>query len=209
MNPFDELVEIFRKFPGVGPRQAERFVYFLLRQPKGSLDKIGRLVPCLSNSVKQCSDCYRYFISDRHGDICNICGDNKRDNSSLLIVGQDVDIKSVEKSDYNGFYFVLGGLVPHLEKNPASKIRLNELKNIIDKRHSDSFEQKDTLDEVILALNANPDGENTTEIVRKEITEICERNGIKITVLGRGLSTGTELEYSDSETIKNALKNRF
>jgi recombinational DNA repair protein RecR len=104
---------------------------------------------------------------------------------------------------------VLGGLVPHLEKNPASKIRLNELKNIIDKRHSDSFEQKDTLDEVILALNANPDGENTTEIVRKEITEICERNGIKITVLGRGLSTGTELEYSDSETIKNALKNRF
>jgi recombination protein RecR len=209
MNPFDELVEIFRKFPGVGPRQAERFVYFLLRQPKGSLDKIGRLIPSLSNSVKQCSDCYRYFISDHHDGLCNICNDKNRDHSTLLIVGQDVDIKSVEKSDYNGFYFVLGGLVPHLEKDPASKIRINELKKIIDKRHSESFENEDTLSEVIIALNANPDGENTTEIVRKDISEVCERNGIKITVLGRGLSTGTELEYSDSETIKNALKNRF
>jgi len=205
MNPFDELVEIFRKFPGVGPRQAERFVYFLLRQPKGSLDKIGRLIPALSNSVKQCSDCYRYFISDQSNDgLCNICSDKNRDHSTLLIVGQDVDIKSIEKSDYNGFYFVLGGLVPILEKDPASKIRLNELNKILEKRH-----QKHPLSEVILALNANPDGENTTEIVQKEISDFCQKSGIKISILGRGLSTGTELEYSDAETIKNAIKNRF
>ncbi|NCS98660.1 recombination protein RecR [Candidatus Parcubacteria bacterium] len=205
MNPFDELVEIFRKFPGVGPRQAERFVYFLLRQPKGSLDKIGRLIPALSNSVKQCSDCYRYFISDHSNDgLCNICSDKNRDHSTLLIVGQDVDIKSIEKSDYNGFYFVLGGLVPILEKDPASKIRLNELNKILEKRH-----QKHPLSEVILALNANPDGENTTEIVQKEISDFCQKSGIKISILGRGLSTGTELEYSDAETIKNAIKNRF
>lgn len=204
MNPFDELVEIFRKFPGVGPRQAERFVYFLLRQPKGSLDKIGRLVPSLSNSVKQCNDCYRYFISNHSDGLCNICGDKNRDNSTLLIVGQDVDIKSVEKSDYNGFYFVLGGLVKILEKDPADKIRLNELKNIIKKRH-----EQGPLQEIIIALNANPEGENTTEIARNKIKDFCESNNIKISILGRGLSTGTELEYSDSETIKNALKNRF
>jgi len=204
MNPFDELIEIFRKFPGVGPRQAERFVYFLLRQPKASLDKIGRLVPSLANNVKQCQLCKRYHLSEYGDGTCNICSNKNRDTSTIMIIGQDVDLKSVEKSDYNGVYFILGGLVPVLEKDPDSRIRLTELKNILEKRQTEN-----PITEIIIALNANPEGENTTEIVKKDVTEFAQKNNAKISILGRGLSTGTELEYSDSETIKNALKNRF
>ena len=68
---------------------------------------------------------------------------------------------------------------------------------------------EDGLEEIILALNANPEGENTANIIKKELKDFVSKNGIRVSVLGRGLSTGTELEYSDSETIKNALKNRF
>lgn len=204
MNIFDELIEIFKKFPGVGPRQAERFVYFLLRQPAGSLEKIGKLIPSLSDNVKQCPKCYRFFISDKKNELCDICSDKNRDQNLLMIIGQDVDIKNIEKSDYKGLYFILGGLAPILESNPNSKIRLDELKISLKER-----QEENKLKEIIIALNANPEGENTTDIIKKEIKDFTEKNKTKISILGRGLSTGTELEYSDSETIKNALKNRF
>lgn len=203
MNVVDELIEIFRKFPGVGPRQAERFVFFLLRQPKSSLNKIATLVPSLADKVRTCDDCKLFFVSEKHSPLCNICLDKNRDHSLLMVVGQDTDQKSIEKSDFNGVYFILGGLVPVLEKDPQSKIRLTELKKLIEKRSKENG-----LNEIIIALNANPEGENTTEIVKKEIAEFCDKNNIKVSVLGRGLSTGTELEYSDSKTIENALKNR-
>lgn len=204
MNIIDELTEIFKRFPGVGPRQAERFVFFLLRQPKSSLEKIARLIPSLSNQVHVCQMCKSFFVSESKKTLCKICNNPNRDKSILMIIGQDVDIRSIEKTDYNGVYFVLGGLIPILEKKPESKIRLLELQKILQIRQSEK-----QLKEIIIALNANPEGENTTNIIKKNIEKYTSENKIKISILGRGLSTGTELEYSDAETIKNALKNRF
>ena len=206
MNVIDELIEIFRKFPGVGPRQAERFVYYLLRQRKDYLNKISKLVPELNSKIRNCEMCKRYYLEEHsQHNICNICSNKNRDTQTLMIVGRDVDLKSIERSgNFNGVYFVLGGLIPILEKDFESKIRLTELKKEVERRVKEN-----NLSEIILALNANPEGENTTDIIKKEIQKFAEENNIKITILGRGLSTGTELEYSDSETIKNALKNRF
>jgi len=206
MNVIDELVEIFRKFPGVGPRQAERFVYYLLRQKKDYLNKLVRLIPELDNKVKNCELCKRFYLSENPANhVCNICSNQNRDPELLMVVGLDVDLQSIEKSgNFRGIYFVLGGLVPILEKEPETKIRLKELKKIVEKRYATK-----EIKEIILALNANPEGENTTDVVKKELKDFCEKNSIKVSILGRGLSTGTELEYSDSETIKNALKNRF
>jgi recombination protein RecR len=205
MSVIDELIEIFRKFPGVGPRQAERFVYHLLRQPKGTLDRISSLIPSLSNQVHICSMCKRFFVSDIKTDQCKICLDKNRNKETLMVVGRDVDLQSIEKSgNFDGFYFVLGGLVPILDKDPESKIRIKDLKEIILQRHFDQ-----PISEIIIALNANPEGEHTTEIVKNSLKEITDSHNIKVSILGRGLSTGTELEYSDPETIKNALKNRF
>lgn len=202
MNVIDELIQIFRKFPGVGPRQAERFVYYLLRQDRSSLEKFSSLLPSLSEKIQKCDLCQKFFLSESQGEICNICLNKNRDKSILMIVARDVDLQAVEKSNtYNGSYFVLGGSVPILEKEPETKIRLRKLLQVLEKYQD--------LKEIIIALNANPEGENTTKITRDWIKEYTKKNGIKVSILGRGLSTGTELEYSDPDTIKNALEGRF
>jgi recombination protein RecR len=120
-----------------------------------------------------------------------------------MIVSLDVDFENIEKTKfYNGYYFILGGTVPILEKNPENKIRQTDLLKTIEEK------VKSGLNEIILALNYNPEGENTVTYLTEFLKGITEKNNIKISTLGRGLSTGTELEYSDSDTIKNALKNR-
>ena len=120
-----------------------------------------------------------------------------------MIVARDVDFEAIEKShSYLGYYFILGGTVPILEKEPDKKIRAKELLALTKKRGADG------LKEIIVATSVNPEGENTFEYVEKLLSPVTRQFGIKFSGLGRGLSTGTELEYSDSDTIKNALKNR-
>ena len=120
-----------------------------------------------------------------------------------MIVSRDIDLENVEKSHpFSGKYFVLGGLVPILDKNPEQRIRLKELLALVS-RMSDKG-----LKEIILGLDANSEAEYTANILKSSLSPITEKYSIKISELGRGLSTGTELEYSDPETIKNALKNR-
>ena len=120
-----------------------------------------------------------------------------------MLVSHDVDFENIEKThSYNGYYFILGGTVPILEKTPEKRIRQKDLLEIVEKRI------KDGLKEIILALNYNPEGENTLTYLKELMSSRVLDSKIRVSTLGRGLSTGTELEYSDSDTIKNALKNR-
>jgi recombination protein RecR len=120
-----------------------------------------------------------------------------------MIVGQDVDLENIEKShSFDGRYFVLGGLIPILDKAPETKIRLKELISFV------SRNSEKGLKEIILGLDANSEGEYTAEYLKKALSPLTEKYNIKVDELGRGLSTGAELEYSDPETIKNALRNR-
>ena len=122
-----------------------------------------------------------------------------------MIVQRDIDLESVEKNGvYKGIYFVLGGSVPILEKEPEKRVRIKELKNFITLRQAQG--EKEKIKEIILGVNWNPEGENTGDYVAKELKQITSK--IKITHLGKGLSMGTELEYTDPETFKNALRNR-
>ncbi len=136
------------------------------------------------------------------GSVCDICiGDT--DSAVLLVVEKDMDFESVRRSGaYAGKYFILGGTIPVLERDPASKIRIRELLARIEQGASEG------LTEVILALSANPEGDFTREYVIKTLEPVLKQLGISITTFGRGLSTGTELEYSDAETLRHALKNR-
>lgn len=119
----------------------------------------------------------------------------------LMVVEKDSDLESVKKSRvYHGKYFILGGLVPVVEKNTKNKVRIEELKNRI------SLDKE--LKEIILAFSLSPQGDHTDSYIRTELKDAVEKSKIKISSLGKGLSTGTELEYSDNDTLKNALKNR-
>ncbi len=198
MNSLDKLTELFSKFPGIGPRQARRFVYFLLYKNEGYLDELTRAISGIRREVTQCRTCFRYFPGTHTGQtVCGLCADAHRDDTLLMLVPRDVDLEAVEKSGgYQGRYFVLGGVVPILEKEPEKRIRLAEL----EARLSSAFDIK----EVILAMNANQDGEHTAEFIKNYF----KTSSLTFSLLGRGLSTGAELEYADPETLKSALENR-
>ncbi|MFA5652100.1 MAG: hypothetical protein WC933_01930 [Candidatus Paceibacterota bacterium] len=204
MNSIEKLIKIFSEFPGIGPKQARRFVYFLINRNESYVDELKKEITELRAGISSCSDCKRYFFSKFEGQTtCSICSDKNRDTSILMIVSRDIDLENVEKGhDFNGKYFVLGGLVPILDKNPEQRIRLREMMALVS-RMSDKG-----LKEIILGLDANSEAEYTANILKSSLSSLTNKYSIKISELGRGLSTGTELEYSDPETIKNALKNR-
>ncbi len=202
MDIIEKLTEIFKGFPGIGERQARRFVYFLMSRTGGYNENLSSLILDLKKEVAQCKECFRFFIlSKTKSSLCEICSGPNTDSSLLMVLEKDSDLQSVSKSRiYHGKYFILGGLVPIVEKTTKSRIRIEELKQ----RISNGNELK----EIILAFSQNPQGDHTDQYVREQIKSLADSQDIKISSLGKGLSTGTELEYSDNNTLKNALKNR-
>ena len=206
MDAIDKLAEIFKEFPGIGERQARRFVYFLMSKTGAYNDNLTTLVSELKKETAQCGECFRFFIvKNEKNKLCEICANANTDSSLLMVVEKDSDLESVRKSrTYHGKYFILGELVPIVEKNTKSRVRIEELKNTAKVGAS----QKPPLKEIILAFSLSPQGDHTDLYAREQLKDLAEKFGIKISSLGRGLSTGTELEYSDNETLRNALKNR-
>lgn len=206
MTVLEKLIEQFEKFPGVGARQARRFAFHVLTMPEATASELGELINTVRGSVMQCESCRRYFTKNGGNQtICNICSDSRRDQHKLLVVAHDNDIVAIERSGvYDGLYFVLGGIVPLLHSEEVTKLRGGRLKATIEARLPEG------LAEIILGFAVSPDGENTGRYVEAIINQIDETNRTSLAVhqLGRGLSTGSELEYADPETIKNALKNR-
>jgi len=193
----------FERFPGVGSRQARRFAFHLLTEPKEELDEFAELVKSIRSTVVECPSCFRFFAHNAHGTLCPICASSLRDHSKLMIVERDSDIDALERSRmYDGLYFVLGGTVPLLESVDTKKLRGGALK------HTVATKLTSGLSEIILAFSINPDGENTTRYIQTLIRELTQDKSVTVSELGRGLSTGSELEYADPETIKFALKNR-
>jgi recombination protein RecR len=201
MDIIDKLTEIFKEFPGIGERQARRFVYFLMFKNQGYSEDLSRMILELKKEVSQCKECYKFFLANKtKTNICEICINPNIDTNLLMVVEKDSDLESVNKSGvYNGKYFILGGLVPIVEKSTKSRVRIEELKKRI---------SQNNLSELILAFSLSPQGDYTDTYIREQISEIVKEKNIKISSLGKGLSTGTELEYSDNDTLKNALKNR-
>ncbi|MDQ5912392.1 MAG: recombination protein RecR [Patescibacteria group bacterium] len=212
MDPLSKLEEIFRHFPGIGPRQAKRFAYFLLTKSDADLAEFSKSILELKKSVSMCSLCQRFFpignkVVNVAAPICSICSDPNRDTDTLMIVGRDIDLQAVERSRaYNGLYFVLGGSVPIFDEAPDQKIRQKELMARLEQMTSQ--EEGHRLKEVILATSVNPEGEHTASYIAGLLKPLVSTHGFRVSTLGRGLSTGTELEYSDSETLKSALQNR-
>lgn len=203
MNPIEKLAEQFKEFPGIGERQAKRFVYFLLHKNPDYVNELGEAILSVKGLIHQCPSCFLFFQGDK-GKLCEVCANPNTDHTSLLIVEKDADYESIKRSkNYHGIYFILGGLVPIVTKETPNFVRVKELLRSIEERA-----KKDNLKEIILALSLNPQGEHTDMYLRELLSPLAQKYDLHIVSLGRGLSTGTELEYSDSETIKNALLHR-
>lgn len=204
MDTIQKLAAHFAQFPGIGARQSKRFVYFLLKKDRAYLNELIALIKSLEDSVLECTRCHRYFMKKYNevSDQCSVCTNTARNKSILMVVEKDSDLEAIERSDvYKGSYFILGGTLPILEKNPESKIRVRELEALVEK-------EKNVIKEIILACAVTPESEHTAEYVHAAIEPLAKEARIKLTTLGRGLSTGTELEYSDADTLRFALEGR-
>jgi recombination protein RecR len=200
MDSIEKLSAIFEKFPGIGPRQAGRFVQFLLRISQSSRIELARAIEGLNASVHQCTECMRHH-SGKKGK-CSTCANPERDNELLSVVANDTDLLAMERSGtYRGHYFALGGTVS-LVSEKMNTLRLRELLTHVPKLVGKG------LKEIILAFPANPEGDATSIRLREELAELAGKHSLVITSLGRGLSTGSEIEYADPDTIKNALDSR-
>jgi len=201
MTPIEKLAELFLRFPGIGKRQARRFVYFLLGQPEETRTSLAQAIENLNKEIVSCASCRRFFIGkETQKELCDLCGNGSRAQDVLIVVEKDIDLENIEQSGaYTGRYFVLGGTVPVLGEPKDNELRTKELLEL-----TQNLKPK----EIIIALAATPEGEHTANFVRETLSPLQKKLKFKISALGRGLSTGTELEYSDADTIKNALSNR-
>ncbi len=198
-----KLSELFKEFPGIGERQAKRFVYFLLTKHKTYLRELGQHIMDITDDITQCHSCFRYFEKNLN-DICDICLNPKTDRGIILVVEKDADLEAIRRSHvYNGSYFIFGGVIPIADTKTMDKVRLREL---ISRMTHDI--QAGILKEVVLAFALNPQGEHTDMHIRQELERAGLLSSIKLSSLGRGLSTGSELEYADKDTLGYALSSR-
>lgn len=189
-----KLIDLFSKFPTVGPRTAARFVFYLLKLPKEEIEELTNSISDLKKNVKICSLCFHSFEGEK--EICPICSNSTKDKSLLCVVASEIDLMAIEKTKkYNGLYFVLGGMFSRLKKEETKNLRIEELKE----RAKD---QK--IKEIILALNPTTEGEATALYLERLLKPLNK----KISRLGRGLPVGAELEYADEETLSFALEGR-
>lgn len=190
-----KLIELFSKFPTVGPRTASRFVFYLIKLNQEKFDELLNSITDLRKAIKICSFCFNPFEASDDANLCSICKDSSRDRTLLCIIEKEIDLISIEKTKkYKGLYFILGGTI-NLKKSDKNIMRIEELKQRI---------ENDDFQEIIIATNPTIEGEATALFIKKELKPL----NIKITRLGRGLPVGGEVEYADEETLTSAFEGR-
>ena len=186
------LINYFSRLPTVGPKTAERYVFYLLKENPEELQKFAHAIAELKEKTIVCGICRA--ISDKNP--CLVCSDKKRDQSKICIVANSRDMLAIESiNEYNGLYHVLGGLLNSIKDVKPKDLFINSLADRI---------KKNNFKEIILALNPTIEGETTAMY----LTKIFKPENIKITRLAKGLPTGADLEYADEITLANAIKFR-
>jgi recombination protein RecR len=190
------LIEHFSKLPTVGPKTAERFVFNLLKKSPGELYEFGEALKNLKKELKTCSQCLSISLTDP----CDICAKPDRSTDLLCLVATFQDLLSIESTgQYQGRYFILGGLLDTIENVQPADLNIKLLVN----RINELIKNGQNL-EIILALSPTVEGESTGMYLAK----LLSNPKIKISKLARGLPSGSNLEYADETTLKNALKYR-
>jgi len=186
------LIDQFSHLPSVGPKTAQRYVFYLLKQPAEELQKLAQFIAELKEKTITCSRC----LSLAESNPCPICADKKRRQDIICVVANTQDMLTLEAtSQYHGLYHILGGLINTIEEIKPEQLNIKQLISRL---------EKDGIKEIILALNPTLEGETTVLYLVK----LLKPYKIKITRLAKGLPTGADLEYADEITLSNALKYR-
>ncbi len=192
---FKQIAKLFQRLPGVGPRQAARFVLALLDKPDSEVEELGYAISNLKRDISVCQQCFN--ISDDQ--LCMVCANPSRDRTKILVVEKVTDLDSIEKTSlYKGLYHVLGGAINPLDNILPANLRITDLERRIDESEGKEME-------IILAMNPNTPGETTALYLKNTLSN---KPGITLTRLGRGLASGSHLEYADESTLRHALEYR-
>jgi recombination protein RecR len=199
--PIQKLISHFQKLPGIGPRQATKFALRLTKMADSELASMAADMANLKSSIGECKECFLLFDRPKtnlSSPLCQYCRDEKRDKNKICVVVNDHDALTIEKTKtFDGVYHVIGGNISLLDKKENAGLSITALKNRILSKPKENLE-------VILAMNATADGQATIMYIEKILSD----SGIKITRLAQGLSTGSEIEYADDQTLINALRHR-
>ena len=205
-KPLQNLIDLLTKLPGIGPRQAGRFAFYILKN-KEFTEELGILLRDFNQKIGFCSQCFRTReVRDSESSLCIFCRDSKRDVSFIAIVEKEADLLNLEKTGfYQGMYHVLGGVISPLDSDSPKRLHLKHLYE----RIKSVLEKNSGKCEVVLATNPTTEGDMTSLYIERILAPLKElAPNLKISRLGRGLSLGSELEYADEITLKNALTNR-
>jgi recombination protein RecR len=194
LNPssLEGLIEALRCLPGVGPKSAQRMAYYLLQHDRTGARRLGEAIDTALQAVLHCQRCNTFTESE----VCDRCASPKRDPSQLCIVETPVDMNMMEQSHaYNGLYYVLMGRISPLDGVGPRELKLDRLLA----RASDGVVR-----EVILATNYTNEGEATAHY----LSELLKSRGVEVSRIARGVPVGGELEYVDSGTLAQAMRER-
>lgn len=192
-RPIQHVVNAFTYLPGVGPKTALRFVFYLLKQPQGTIESMVRALEDLQASIQSCSVCKTYTTQD----VCETCTDPKRDRTTICVVAQPRDIGTIDAAGFTGRYHVLGGTLSPIEGITPDTLEINSLIARLD--------QEPAVTELVLAFNPDIEGESTIMYLSKLLTS----RHLRLTRLARGLPVGSDLEFADEVTLGDALKRRW
>ncbi len=202
-----KLIDLFSKLPGIGPRQASRFVFTLVKDLV-FMKELAVSLDLAHQKIGFCSHCFRTVEHDsEEGMLCSFCRDSRRDHGVIAVVERESDLQTLEKSGaYRGLYHVLGGTLSPLDVESPKRLRLRALYERVKASLEADHEGRG---EVILATNSTTEGDLTALYIERILAPLKDIHpGFVISRLGRGLSLGSELEHVDEVTAKSALANR-
>ncbi len=192
VEPVARLIEELAKLPGIGPKTASRLTFFLLRAEEEQSRALAEAIQAMKDQVTLCTRCFNITV----GEICPICASQSRDPSKICVVEEPLDVLAIERTGaYKGLYHVLHGHIAPLEGIYREDLKIDQLMARV---------RAEPVDEVILAMNPNTEGEATAFLLLKDLAPL----GVRVTRPARGLPTGGDLEWADPDTLGSALEGR-
>ena len=187
-----QLIEEFSHFPGIGRKTAQRLALHVLKLPREEVLNMAKALVAVKDRIRHCSVCSNITEQDP----CVICSSPKRDRTLICVVEEPNDVMALEKTnEFRGLYHVLGGSLSPLDGVGPDQLRVRELLERMDGE----------VQEVILAMNPNVEGEATTIY----LTRLLKPLGVKVSRIARGIPVGGDLEFADEATLTRALEGRI